>query len=101
MTDDEIMKSESSWREVTLFIKYSKNHEIINRVLKENEKRFREMERRVAYVIETVTNSGMKYVEGEDAVDVCPTIGVLWERRLRSYKRKQKKVILSQILGIR
>ena len=46
MTDEEIMKFQSSLREVMLFIKYSKDKENLSRVLVTNEKRFRELERR-------------------------------------------------------
>ncbi len=74
MTDDEIMKFQSSLREVMFFIKYSKDRENLNRVLKANEKRFREVERRAVDVIETVTNSGIKYGESEVAVDMCQAI---------------------------
>jgi len=74
MTDDEIMKFQSSLREVMLFIKYSKDKENLNRVLKANEKRFREVEHRAVEVIEAITNSGIKYDEGEEVVDVCQAI---------------------------
>ena len=47
MTDEEIMKFQSSLREVMLFIKYSKDRENLSKVLVTNEKRFRELERRV------------------------------------------------------
>lgn len=59
MTDEEIMKFQSSLREVMFFIKYSKDKENLDRVLKANEKRFREVERRAADVIEAITNSGL------------------------------------------
>lgn len=70
------MKFQSSLREVMLFIKYSKDKENLSRVLVTNEKRFRELERRAADVIETITNSGIKYDEEEEAeaVDVCQAI---------------------------
>jgi len=74
MTDDEIMKFQSSLREVMFFIKYSKDRENLTRILKANEKRFREVERRAADVIEAVTNAGLKYDESEEAVDVCQAI---------------------------
>jgi len=74
MTDGEIMKFQSSLREVMLFIKYSKDRENLNRVLKANEKRFREVERRAVDVIEAVTNSGIKYDESEKVVNVCQAI---------------------------
>lgn len=43
MEDKEIMKFRSSLREVLFFIKYSKDKENLNRILKSNEKRFREI----------------------------------------------------------
>lgn len=83
MTDEEIMKFQSSLREVMLFIKYSKDRENLSRVLVTNEKRFRELERRAADVIEAITNSGIKYDESEEVVDVCQAI-----REIRMEERK-------------
>ena len=74
MADEEIMKFQSSMREVMLFIKYSKDKENLSRVLAANEKRFQELERRAADVIEAITNSGIKYDESEEVVDVCQAI---------------------------
>ena len=74
MTDEEIMKFQSSLREVMLFIKYSKDKENLSRVLASNEDRFRELERRAADVIEAVTNSGIKYDEKDEVVNVCQAI---------------------------
>ncbi len=88
MSDDEIMKFQSSLREVMLFIKYSKNKENLSRVLAANEERFREVERRAADVIETITNSGMKYDEKEKVVDVCQAIQ---EMRKESEQKKLGK----------
>ena len=83
MTDEEIMKFQSSLRGVMLFIKYSKDRENLSRVLMTNEKRFRELERRAADVIEAITNSGIKYDESEEVVDVCQAI-----REIRIEERK-------------
>ncbi len=74
MSDEEIMKFQSSLREVMFFIKYSKDRENLNRILKANEKRFREVERRAADVIEAITNSGLKYDEKDEVVNVCQAI---------------------------
>lgn len=68
------MKFQSSLREVMLFIKYSKDRENLSRILKANEKRFREVERRAADVIEVITNSGIKYNESEAKIDMCQAI---------------------------
>ena len=83
MTDEEIMKFQSSLREVMLFIKYSKDREQLSRVLQDNEKRFRDVERRAADVIEAITNSGIKYDESEEAVDVCQAIQEMREEERR------------------
>ena len=77
------MKFQSSMREVMLFIKYSKDKENLSRVLAANERRFREVERRAADVIEAITNSGIKYDESEEVVDVCQAI-----REIRMEERK-------------
>jgi len=92
MTDEEIMKFQSSLREVMFFIKYSKDRENLNRVLKANEKRFREVERRAADVIEAITNSGLKYDDSEEAVDVCQAIQEIRkeERRLGEQNGERK-----------
>ncbi len=74
MADEEIMKFQSSMREVMLFIKYSKDKENLSRVLAANERRFREVECRAADVIEAITNSGIKYDEEDEVVDVCQAI---------------------------
>ena len=89
MSDEEIMKFQSSLREVMLFIKYSKDRENLSRVLATNEKRFRELERRAADVIEAITNSGIKYDESEEVVDVCQAIQ---EMRKESEQKKAMEV---------
>lgn len=71
MEDEEIMKFQSSLREVLLFIKYSKDKENLNRIMQANEKRFREVERRAADVIKAVTNVDLQYEESEVKVDMC------------------------------
>lgn len=88
MPDEEIMKFQSSLRDVMLFIKYSKDKENLSRVLTANEDRFREMERRAADVIEAITNLGIKHDESEEVVNVCrkiQTFGFLSTSKLLSY----------------
>ena len=81
--DEEIMKFQSSLREVMLFIKYSKDKENLSRVLAANEERFREVERRAADVTPAITNSGIKYDEEDEVVNVCQAI-----REIRMEERK-------------
>ena len=89
MADEEIMKFQSSLREVMLFIKYSKDKENLSRVLAANEKRFREVERRAVDVIEAVTNSGIKYDKKDGVVNVCQAIQ---EIRKESEQKKAREV---------
>ena len=52
---------ESSLREVLLFIKYSKDKKNLAKMLKQNEERFQDMERRAADVIEVITHAELKF----------------------------------------
>ncbi len=88
MEDSEIMKFQSSLREVLLFIKYSKDKEGLSQILESNKERFREMERRAADVIEAITNVGMKYGEDEEVVNVCQAVQ---EMRMESEKKGELK----------
>lgn len=74
MSDSEIMKFQSSLREVMLFIKYSKDKNNLSRVLEQDGSRFRNLERRAVDVIEVMTNVGMKYEESGEVIDVCQAI---------------------------
>ncbi len=74
MEDEEIMKFQSSLREVLLFIKYSKDKERLDEILKQNEERFREVERRAVDVIEVMTHTELRYEEREGSVDMCQAI---------------------------
>lgn len=79
MADSEIEKFQTNLREVLLFIKYSKDKGKLKQILKSNEERFRQVERRAADVIETITNSRLKYDEKEMKVDVCQAIKEMQE----------------------
>ena len=69
MSDDEINEFNSNLREVMLYIKYSKNKEILDRVVRENLK-FQSMERQAAEVINVVTGSKLKYPDGKGDVNM-------------------------------
>ena len=64
MSDDEINEFHSNLREVMLYIKYSKDKETLDRVVRENLK-FQSIERQAAEVINVVTGSKLKYPEGK------------------------------------
>ena len=71
MTDQEIMRFQSSLREVMFFIKYSKDKEALEKILVSDANRFRQLERRAVDVIKAVTNSGIKYDRRKERIDVC------------------------------
>ena len=69
MSDDEINEFHSNLREVMLYIKYSKNKEILDRVVRESLE-FQSMERQAAEVINVVTGSKLKYPDGKGDVNM-------------------------------
>lgn len=83
MTDNEIMKFQSNLREVLLFIKYSKDKNKLNKILEQNQARFREVERRAVDVIEAITHLGLDYNESEDVIDMCQAIKEMREESLQ------------------
>lgn len=74
MTDEEIMKFQSSLREVMLFIKHSKDKEMLKKIVDGNRERFQCVERKAVDVINAITGTGLKYEESEVAVNVCKAI---------------------------
>lgn len=91
MADEEIMKFQSSLREVMLFIKYSKDKKNLNRVLNINEKRFRQVERRAADVIEAITHTGLKYDKSEVTVNMCQAIQEMREESEQKGEQRKAK----------
>lgn len=102
MSDEEIMKFQSSLREVLFFIKYSKDKENLDRILKVNEKRFREVERRAVDVIEAITHAGLKYEESEGEVNMCKAIQEMRmeERQIGELKKAQESARNLYEMGI-
>lgn len=90
MPDEEIMKFQSSLREVMLFIKYSKDKKKLEEILKVNGKRFQEVERKAVDVIKTITRTDLKYDGKAEKVDVCQAIK---EMRMESEKKGEKRGI--------
>ena len=73
MSDKEIDKFHSNLREVMLYIKYSRDKEKLNKIIKEDPK-FQSVERQTANVINVVTGSKLKYPEGKGDVNMCLAI---------------------------
>lgn len=70
---EDMDKFRSSLREVLLYIKYSKDREQLNRLL-ESDPQFRNLDIEAAVVINTVTNSGLKFDRKEKTVDMCQAV---------------------------
>lgn len=92
MEDEEIMKFESSLREVLLFIKYSKDKKNLDKMMKKNEERFQDMERRAADVIEVITHAGLKFKEGEEKVNMCQAIREMREEERMKGEEYGRKI---------
>ena len=78
MTDEEIDQFQSNLREVMLFIKYSKDKAKLNEMVQKDE-RFRNMDRKAATVISTVTGVEIEENYGEDKVDMCQALKEMME----------------------
>ncbi len=70
---EDMNKFRSSLREVLLYIKYSKDSELLNRLLA-RDPRFHNLDIEAAVVINTVTKSGLKFNRREKKVDMCQAI---------------------------
>ncbi len=80
MSDEDIYKFHSNLREVMLYIKYSRDKEKLNRIIKEDAN-FQSVERQAANVINIVTGSKLKYPKGKGDVNMCleiQTFGFLY-----------------------
>jgi len=87
MSEEEIEEFRSSLKEVMLYIKYSKDKEKLQEVT-QKDKNFRNLERQAAEVLNVTTNSKLKYLKGQEVVDVCQAIE---EMKLDSEKEGRKE----------
>ena len=94
MSDDEINEFHSNLREVMLYIKYSKDKETLDRVVRENLK-FQSIERQAAEVINVVTGSKLKYPDGKGDVNMCLAI-----QQMREESEIKGAVLMCKNLGI-
>lgn len=94
MSDDEINEFHSTLREVMLYIKYSRNKQILNKIVKEDIK-FQSMDRQAADVINVVTGSKLKYPEGKGDVNMCLAI-----QQMREESEIKGAILMCKDLGV-
>lgn len=94
MSDAEINEFHSNLRQVMLYIKYSKDKQTLNKIVKEDIK-FQSMERQAAEVINVVTGSKLKYPEGKGDVNMCLAI-----QQMREESEIKGAVLMCKNLGI-
>lgn len=94
MSDGEIGEFQSNLREVMLYIKYSKDKQTLNKIIKENIK-FQSMERQAAEVINVVTGSKLKYPDGKGDVNMCLAI-----QQMREESEIKGAILMCKDLGI-
>ena len=78
MSDTEIDQFSTSLREVMLFIKYSEDRAKLNEMV-EKDDRFKNMDRKAATVISTVTGIEIKNEIKEDKVNMCQALREMME----------------------
>ena len=94
MSDDEINEFHSNLREVMLYIKYSKDKQTLNKIVKEDIK-FQSMERQAAEVINVVTGSKLKYPDGKGDVNMCLAI-----QQMREESEIKGAILMCKDLGV-
>lgn len=94
MSDNEINEFHSNLREVMLYIKYSKDKQALNKIVKKDLK-FQNMERQAAEVINIVTGSKLKYPEGKGDVNMCLAI-----QQMREESEIKGAILMCKDLGI-
>ena len=78
MSDAEIDQFNTSLGEVMLFIKYSEDRAKLNEMV-EKDDRFKNMDRKAASVISTVTGVEIEMNEEEEKVDMCQALREMME----------------------
>ena len=78
MSDAEIDQFNTSLREVMLFIKYSEDRAKLNEMV-EKDDRFKNVDRKAATVISTVTGVEIEMNEEEEKVDMCQALREMME----------------------
>lgn len=78
MTDEELNQFTTSLREVMLFIKYSKDKAKLNELI-QNDERFKNVDKKAATVISTVTGAEIEVEDEEETVDMCQALREMME----------------------
>lgn len=73
LSDDDLRKFRTNLREVLEFIKYSKEKEKLNQIIRNNS-RYDRMDRKAAMVMEICTGSDLKIAEKGEVVNMCQAI---------------------------
>ncbi|MBQ3664831.1 MAG: transposase [Lachnospiraceae bacterium] len=73
MTDEEANRFQTDFREVMLYLKYSKDKQKLEELLKRDE-RFQNMKRSTAEMINAVTGSKIKFDTRKEKIDMCKAI---------------------------
>ncbi len=81
MSEEEIRRFTTNFREVMLFIKYSSDKRRLSKLVEEDAA-FRKVDRKAVRVMSSVTGSDIQFDEKEEAVDMCLAIdGMLEDAR--------------------
>ncbi len=93
MSDEEINQFTTSLREVMMFIKYSEEPEKLNQIL-ETDERFRDVDKKAATVIKTVTGMEFEVEEDEEKVDMCGALkGLLSDAKKEGIQTIARKML--------
>ena len=90
-------KFETTLAEVLQYIKHSGNKDKLDKVLDEN-KKFQHLDRESADLLNTVTNSNLKFKYGEEEVNVCTAVKEMREESEAKGKNEARVEVAKNLL---
>lgn len=99
MTDEEIDQFQTNFREVMLFLKYSKDKAHLKKLISEDS-HFRNIDSKTARVISTITGSELKLEYAEEEINMCQAIDEMIEDGREEGRREGRVAGISALIEI-
>ena len=99
MTDEEIDQFQTNFREVMLFVKYSKDKDHLKKLISEDI-HFRNMDSKTARVISAITGSELKSEYAEEEINMCQAIDEMIEDGREEGRKEGRVAGISALIEI-
>ena len=99
MTDEEINQFQTNFREVMLFVKYSKDKVHLKKLISEDV-HFRNIDLKTARVISAITGSEIKLEYAEEEINMCQAIDEMVEDGREEGRKEERAAGISALIEI-